>query len=118
MGKSLYRGFCRKYWVRVGTGECERCQDSGAQGLFLVVWYLALGRVGLAGSVSLIKEMVGLVLEWLFASEKHVHHPLVGRTPKVRSGSEGGRRPRPGGLGTLMACPEQSVVAYACRQTL
>lgn len=53
-----------------------------------------------------------------FASEKHVHHPLVGRTPKVRSGSEGGRRPRPGGLGTLMACPERSVVAYACRQTL
>lgn len=60
MGKSLYRGFCRKDRVRVGTGECERCQDSGAQGLFLVVWYLALGRVGLAGSVSLIKEMGGL----------------------------------------------------------
>lgn len=63
MGKSLHRGFCRKDRVRVGTGECERCQDSGAQGPSLVVWYLARGRLGLAevaGSVSLIKEMVGL----------------------------------------------------------
>lgn len=117
MGKSLYRGFCRKDWVRVGTGECERCQDSGAQGPSLVVWYLALAESGRECESDKGDGWAGFWSGW-FAFEKHVQHPPGGRTPKVRLGSEGGRRPRPGGLGTLMACPEQSVLAYACRQRL